>query len=219
MLGYSSGLCDLSAPGHPETQFIGNRPLRSDDPCEERLSHGRHPHSDFDALHPGVVTTSSTPDAQAARRVGHARRPAHLALELVERRRRPGVPGIHQSPRFPASHRSRSSGRRICCRKSRRGGVGGDRRDRGPIPVAGWLSRRMGRGAAGRVIAGLVVAAALLLVTLVVVMPIAHLARVIAATRAILTQLVTIDVRALRRALGRVGRTSVFRIGGRPARG
>jgi DMSO/TMAO reductase YedYZ molybdopterin-dependent catalytic subunit len=41
--------------------------------------------------------------------------------------------------------------------------------------VAGWLTRRIGRGAAGRFVAGFVVSAALLLFTLVVVMPIAHL--------------------------------------------
>jgi len=60
--------------------------------------------------------------------------------------------------------------------------------------VAGWLSRRMGLGAAGRVIAGLIVAAVLLLFTLVVVMPIAHLglfARDSSYTSDILTQLVT----------------------------
>lgn len=60
--------------------------------------------------------------------------------------------------------------------------------------VAGWLSRRIGRGAAGRVIAGLLVAAALLLVTLVVVMPVAYLglfARDSSYTSDILIQLVT----------------------------
>ena len=60
--------------------------------------------------------------------------------------------------------------------------------------AAGWLSRRVGLGAVGRVIAGLLVAAALLLVTLVVVMPIAHLglfARDSSYTSDILTQLVT----------------------------
>lgn len=41
--------------------------------------------------------------------------------------------------------------------------------------VAGWLSRKFGRGGAGRTLAGLTVAAALLLFTLVVVLPIAHL--------------------------------------------
>jgi DMSO/TMAO reductase YedYZ molybdopterin-dependent catalytic subunit len=41
--------------------------------------------------------------------------------------------------------------------------------------IAGWLSRRIGRGAVGRFAAGFAVAAALLLFTLVVVMPIAHL--------------------------------------------
>jgi DMSO/TMAO reductase YedYZ molybdopterin-dependent catalytic subunit len=41
--------------------------------------------------------------------------------------------------------------------------------------VAGWLSRRIGRGAVGRFAAGFAVAGALLLFTLVVVMPIAHL--------------------------------------------
>src|SRR4051812_30469007 len=29
----------------PDTSIlVGDRPLRSDDPCEERLDHGRHPH-------------------------------------------------------------------------------------------------------------------------------------------------------------------------------
>ncbi len=41
--------------------------------------------------------------------------------------------------------------------------------------VAGWLSNRIDRGAAGRFISGLVVAATLWLVTLVGIMPIAHL--------------------------------------------
>jgi DMSO/TMAO reductase YedYZ molybdopterin-dependent catalytic subunit len=41
--------------------------------------------------------------------------------------------------------------------------------------VAGWLSRKIGRGAAGRCAAGFAVAWTLLLFTLVVVMPIAHL--------------------------------------------
>jgi DMSO/TMAO reductase YedYZ molybdopterin-dependent catalytic subunit len=41
--------------------------------------------------------------------------------------------------------------------------------------VAGWLSRKIGRGALGRIVAGFAVAAVLLLFTLAVVMPIAHL--------------------------------------------
>lgn len=41
--------------------------------------------------------------------------------------------------------------------------------------IAGWLNRRIDRGTAGRFVAGFVVAGALLLFTLFVVMPIAHL--------------------------------------------
>jgi DMSO/TMAO reductase YedYZ molybdopterin-dependent catalytic subunit len=41
--------------------------------------------------------------------------------------------------------------------------------------IAGWLSNRLGRGGAGRIVAGFAVAAALWLVTMLVIMPIAHL--------------------------------------------
>ena len=120
-------------------------------------------------------------------------------LELVEGRGRPGVPRVHRRRDCPGSHRSRSSARRPRTtevsprrRSSRRCLVG--------IVAIGLPLRdgrrlaqpRIGRGAAGRVIAGLVVAAALWLVTLVVVMPIAHLgsfARESSYTSDILTQL------------------------------